>query len=580
MKGRRRILMVCVIVVLGSLWPAALSAEWQAPNVSLLFGGRIFNDGQSNTFGPALNHTVDEYWTPGECTRNADGSPADTCDSLRFGLTMHADIDGAPNRCAWGNEVNHRQVAAQEDGGDPVGDDLHNIHTMAGRTYCDQRATDWQYDPQDDALKVHRHTFFSEAYDPNEPVTDAVRQRWWERPNLVLSIIDEMPQTSDANPDGRVRESLRQACVSFDGSGGIHPAAPTWVMIAPRHKADAPLYGGLLAAAGGTAKCCYAPGGCDLDTDPAIDVCEHIDQRTDAQIRQDIERQYYDCSGSSTLTATGSLDSQTLPNLECHLAGLKCNANYSPDPPTSLFDIMSCIQLRPSDVPPADFKLRYCYDGALNCDILTPGDGLEYVDERKELYIVQGTNADGTSYCSALADKEADTDEWSCDGAGSTCDTGLEGRCGVGEVVCDGLDPICEQQFQAMPEVCNGLDDDCDAQIDNLSTSWDDFPDYDPTALASYDREGIHCYERDLCRCSGASMEHAGDDFASYVSAWQPGTCVCGESLSSPNSEIPARPDRAEPASCAFSQSSAAKGLGLLGAGLLALGLLWRRRRD
>ncbi len=580
------------VVALGMMTPATVEAEWKAPNATLLFGGSVFNNGQSEHFGPALRHIIDEYWEPGPCTYDSSGHASPSCDILRMGLTMYADVDGAPTACAGGQRVNDRVLAAQEDGGGLIGDDVQSMHTLAGTLYCDQTASGWQFNPGDKALEVTREALFPEAFGSTQPVSSSVTQQWWERPNLVLTIVDGLPQTDDARYDGRLRNSLVQACRGFDGDGGKHPAVPTWVMVAPRHDNYTPLYAGVLAAAGGTAQCCWGPHGCDIDHDPPIDVCAQIQNRSEVDIRRDIVLGRYECSGSSQMSMTGALLTTNLPSVECQLAGQKCDSHWSPDPPTSLFDIMSCVQTRPKDIDPANFAVNYCWDGSLNCKVLTPGHGLEWVDDNKTLYIVHGLNDDGSSYCKALGEKTATLDDDPCPNQGNACDTGLAGRCGPGTIVCQNGQERCLQTYEAMPEVCNGLDDDCDGHVDNLSTSWDHFPQYDPTKLGNYDndginRTGIHCFERDVCECHGGTGSYGGHDYASYIESWQPGTCWCGEGLSAPAS--PAAPDDSSPPapdtstramSCAVGASTVSSVLGILSFLLLCLAVVLRSRQQ
>lgn len=517
-------LSICVLFtsILLMLPLGTLHAEWRAPNVHSIFSGSTFNNGQSQNMGPAIRHTVEEY-----------------CDTLRFGLTMHAGVDGRRTQCGWGDQAVNQVIAPAAGTCKQVGRALQNMQNRAGQDYCDQSGNGWQYEPLDEVIRVEREMTFAEAYDTNQTIDANVLSRWWERANLNLVMLEGMPQTDSGDHGDRVINSLREACRSYDGHGRQFPSMPTFVLGMKHNPDDVSLYGGLLAAAGGTGQCCYDPNGCDIETDPSIDVCAHIeDGRGETDLRYDIAAKRYDCGGSAKLTETGAPDSTTLPNLECALAGKKCNAAFAPDPPTNFFGIFACIQVRPMDVPPEDLAVRYCHDDELNCHLLTEGNGLEYVDENKTLYYVEGVNQAGTSFCSALGEGDADIETWDCPNEGQPCDTGLPGRCGQGTISCASGTEECVQTLAPMPEICNGLDDDCNGAVDNLSTSWNDplFSVYDPAKLGEHDadgvdREAIHCMERDVCTCQGGTLDYGGPGYEAHIMSWVPGTCVCGEGL-------------------------------------------------
>ncbi|QDG51729.1 hypothetical protein FIV42_13520 [Persicimonas caeni] len=561
---------LCISLLL-LLAPGTLSAEWRAPNVHSIFSGSTFANGQSQNMGPAIRHTVEEY-----------------CDTLRFGLTMHAAVDGRRTQCGWGDRAANQVVAPAAGSCRQVGRELQGMQNQSGREYCDQSGDGWQYEPLDQVLRVEREMTFPEAYDSNLSVDTNVLSRWWERANLNLIMLERMPQTDNGDHGDRLITSLREACRSYDGHGGQFPSMPTFVLGMKHNPDDVSLYGGLLAAAGGTGQCCYDEDGCDIETDPAIDICTHIeDGRDEDKIRYDIAAQRYDCGGSAKLTETGAPDSTTLPNLECALAGKKCSGAFAPDPPTNFFGIFACIQVRPKDVPPEDFAVRYCHDDELNCHILTEGSGLEYVDENKTLYYLEGVNQNGTSYCSALGEGDATFEHWDCPNEGNPCDTGLPGRCGQGKISCDSGTEECVQTLAPMPEICNGLDDDCNGQVDNLSTSWDNqlFSVYDPTKLGDYDddgvdREAIHCMERDVCTCQGGTLDYGGPGYEAHIMSWVPGTCVCGEGMAGESAgytPAPSSDQQTQPRAGCSSATNGSATIAWMVFGLL--GLMGLRRR-
>jgi hypothetical protein len=577
------------------LAPGVLFAQWKAPNVHTIFSGSTFANGQSQNMGPALNHTLTEFCKPGSC--DYEGDP--DCDTLRLGLTMHAGVDGLPGQCGWGDAASNTAVAAQEDGCYAVGNKLQDMQNQAGLEYCDQSGSGWDYEPLDDVVRVQREAIFPEAYQESPPFDAEVLSRWWERANLNLVMLEQMPQTADGDHGARVVNSLREACTSYDGEGATFPSIPTFVLGMKDNTPETSLFGGILAAAGGTAQCCYESGGCDILNDEAIDdLCQHFDDRfghladaaAEQQIRHDINQGNYDCGGSADLTVTGSPSTSTLPNLECALSGDKCSGAFSPEPPTDFFSIFACIQVRPQDVPADEFAVRHCHDEELNCSILREGEGLQYVDDNKTLYYLEGMNNNGTSYCTALGSGESTIETLDCPNEGVTCDTGRPGRCGVGKISCVSGHEECVQSFAPMPEICNGLDDDCDGNVDNLSTSWDNslFSVYDADDLEDYDADGvdrtaIHCWERDVCSCAGGDpLDYGGPGYEAHIMSWQPGSCTCGEGMTDQTSSgftsAPAGADETKAGCSAAGDGGLAAKLAALVFG--ALVLIGCRRRE
>lgn len=286
------------------LAPAVATAKpAPAPDTMIMFSADTFATGQANNLGPALNHTLSEFWTKGACTdTDVATTPTineanwDTCDALRFGTALYAD-----KFCdATDPAKTYVHTTPMEDGGGEIENFIRNVQNS--NTFCN----DGQFRPQDDALKSVYDLFFPGGV----AASDALKQTWYERPHLVLSVIGELPQTSDTKPDGRVLDTLKQACLNLNGGpDGTLPSVPTWVMLARTMDDPAIPYARLLAAAGGSGQCTYDPDN-DGDTDKEpIDVCEHVfDGRTDAKIREELNEGRYDCTGGDTMHMTGLMD--------------------------------------------------------------------------------------------------------------------------------------------------------------------------------------------------------------------------------------------------------------------------------
>lgn len=541
-----------VCLVLGLSAQAQAEVE-HAPNAHFLFGSNIFESGQSNNIGPAALTVIEEgmYWFEGDCS-GADGSRRD-CDLLRFGASVYPKMcsDQTPARVA-------RVVDAGEDGGEDVQAELKTIQNGSSTPYCD---TELDYQPLDEALFDHQADIFQGTRSGDDSP--------WRRPNLNLLVLDDVPQTDDATrgDDGRAYAGIESTCRLFHGEADWTrsevPSMPSWVMMARRHATDAATYGGLLAAAGGTGECCYDEhGDCDpSDPNEQLDVCGELSRFDEDDIRQGVADGHFQCEPGSSDVQTGAMDfgdddKGTLPHILCHFAGEDGHANCSDSESgnakrraTNVLEKMSCIRQVSDEYDGGPLEVCDRHDDCETfevCDDASNEDcELEFIDPNETLVAVRGADDDGNGLCEMLGDGGY-VREPRCPNEGDRCTVdelsdGSEahGRCSVGQIACDDNgNEYCEQLYEPMPEICNGLDDDCDGQVDNLSTSWDDFEgEYDPTDLASYDddgvdRSGVHCYEHDICRCADGPMEHAGPGFDEHVTNWEPGQCECGEGLS------------------------------------------------
>ncbi|MFW5966495.1 MAG: hypothetical protein ACOCV2_03200 [Persicimonas sp.] len=600
-------LLFCLVAcaAIASATPA-YAQQSEAPNAHFLFGSDIFESGQSNNLGPAAQIVLEEgmYWFEGDCP-DESGSRYD-CDLLRFGAAVY------PRECSQASPARiATAVKAREDGGSAVQDALQQMQNGGHTSYCDSEPA---YRPLDEALVDHQ----TELFDGTESSDDSP----WERPNLNLLIVSDIPQTSDANDpdnhadDARAKGAIERTCQLLlgesDETGARLPATPTWVMMARRHESSATTYGGLLAAAGATGQCCHDPSGACAPTDPAeqIDVCDAVDDFSEVELREAIADGEFRCDEGTSDHQTGSLDfgerdRGTLPHILCHFAGddghANCSASSSGDAyrrPTDVLEKMSCVRKVPSNYEGGPLEICDRHDECERVEVCDHDEsrdecGATFVDPNHTLVAVSGEDDAGASLCYRLGGGGY-VQPPSCPDEGEACtveerDDGVEpvGRCAVGEIRCNERgEERCEALYDPMPEICNGRDDDCDGDIDNLSTSWDAFDgEYEPTDLEGYDsdgvdRSGVHCYERDACRCTNGPLDHGGPGFDAHVMSWEPGSCECGETLGEDDpatSGTPTEDTRAtQPrASC----SSGGQGPPSLLLGLIAVGLWAMSRR-
>ncbi|MFP4598960.1 MAG: hypothetical protein ACLFVJ_11955, partial [Persicimonas sp.] len=395
-----------------------------APNAYFVFGGNIFETGQSNNIGPAANTVLDDgmYWFDGPCSPD-EGDTAD-CDLLRFGAGFH------PLTCNDGSapEINE-YLLPQEDGGGAVQDALSNIQNDSISPYCDGEPS---YRPLDDVLIDHQDKIFADTEDGDDSP--------WVRPNLNLVVISDLPQTTDGQHDARALGALESTCRLLGGEDDTgnftRPAMPTWVMMAREHTSDAAGYGGLLAAAGGTGQCCYdatynpnnpSDEPCD-PTNPAeqINLCEELSAEppgfSETDIRQGIADGKFQCAPGSGVQ-TGSMDfggdtKGTLPHILCHFAGSSGHSNCTGADsdnakrrPTDVLGTMACIRQLPRDYDGGPIQLCDGDDNCRTLDICEEGDpdcsGVQFIDPNETLFTLVGEadEEDGDqTLCGELAD--------------------------------------------------------------------------------------------------------------------------------------------------------------------------------
>jgi hypothetical protein len=425
---------------------AQADGEWKAPDVTLLLGSDIFSSGQTEKPGPALNATISNYWDDGACTYDAiTGAPSSDCDRLRFGLAMFRGPNENNNSCP---APVAPLVAPQEDGGAELTNggtyQVSQLQTDAGDLYCSDSE---QRTLVESMLAFRDHRF-----------SDELGTNWPDRPQLTLQLIEQLPQTS-ANSQDQVRESLLAACNLYEGNGGQHLSLPSWVMLSPNAGAEAELFAGMLAAAGGTGQCCYKPdhgGSCDPgDENEALDMCDFLrqtdtngdDVHPESRLRDDITDEHYNCTDTGKPAGPGAMKNGNFSDMKCHLQGSPCSGN-GPENPAYLWPIFSCIQLRPANIPADQLSVEYCGDidptqdkDNDGCVTLTPGDGIEWVDDDKNLYYF----SDGDqSMCTSIGSG----DSWSnvnCPNLNKLCDLEDSSQCSLGRVQCVNNEEVCQR---------------------------------------------------------------------------------------------------------------------------------------
>lgn len=586
----------------GLMVPAIASADLgraPAPRTTFLIEHSIFAQGASSNLKSAMSHLLNEYYTPGACIE-ADGWA--NCDALQFGFTTY---NGPPpssvGRCP---DSTYPLVWPEEDGGADVEDRIGDISRKGDIWWCDESRFD------NDVERVNHDVALQETRDDRFPrgsaATDAVQDAWWDHPHLNLLIIGELPRESLADPDDRIKKTIKEACINIQGGPNKDlPAMPTWVMSSRRPADDATAFASILSAAGGTGECCYIgnPRNPTATCDP-IDICEQIlDGRSEATIRTELADGHYVCDGASNAFSTGLLGFEdnkkwgTLPEIECMLGGINAVGGCSSNPHANvdLFGIFSCIRQLPRGVSAADATIKYCRDvGFLDLD----GDGIdddgydeegcvelteaagdiEFIDERKTLFMIADK-----AQCDLLVGGDIVIDLCPLEGEFCVPTPRLPGRCSIGKYECIDYIDQCVPAYQPMPEICNGIDDDCDGAEDNITESWAK-ADFSDPALYTIPEEhmGKDCQVRDVCQCPNGvyddlTLIDGGSDFLTYLDSWQ-GNCTCGEGLS--YTPAPAEKNDMETdgtAGCSATSLSSSAPFWPLG--LLLGGLFFARRR-
>ncbi|MBA2662681.1 MAG: hypothetical protein H0U74_10330 [Bradymonadaceae bacterium] len=551
------------------------------PNVTVIMGGTVASNNNGLKQGAA---GFTNSWTPGACPV---GTSYQYCDDLRFGLSLFPKRGASDTDCL---PSSHQFFAAKEDGGADVVA-FFDSPTAATYTqhYC-HVASSHPYRPLDSALTNQNALSFPGG----AGATLETKTKWFKRPNLALVILDALPQTSNTILD-RVKTSLKAACDNRTGIAGHVPPMPTWVILARDNTSSVKPFTGLLSAAGGTGECCdkNGAGGTNcVPTTPAhrLDVCAHIETRTEAELRSDMAAARYRCNGGDALFSTGAMDYGDATNasngaalgLSCHLGAVNpgnqennsCTNNGRT--PTDVLGIFACIRQAPLGTDPTNMTVAFCDNDGLNCIELTDGNGIDFIDPpNNTMFMIS------EPYCGKIRKGDGEAIVTLCKNAGKACNNvlGGRGRCAQGVIACHlNGDEYCKQTLFPMPEICNGLDNDCEGQVDNLSSTT-------VTGLPAIpaSKKHLNCRNRDACVCpDGPEDEHAdADNLTSYLAA-HTGKCHCETALFDDEFALGSdgnHGDENQAACAASSTSNNASGLGLFALGLLLLGAGRRARR-
>ncbi len=558
----RTVMAVCMCTL---LLPATAAAEniLQAPNATFLLESEVLGGNQSNNLGPAAQWVLDNYWEEGACPEVDSFA---YCDILRFGAAVFAT-----SACAPGTDV---VIEAQEEGGKLVKDFISSNDTSY---LCDQA----HYRPVADALYDLQEQSFPDL-DANDDEQE--KDSWFDHPHLTLAVIGGMPPQSQGDGD-EVLRALYAACDVSEGIKGEVPPMPVWTMLARLHDDDAVGFAQLLSAAGQTGICCdtdvHGQDCNPIDADQRLDVCAHLDERSDHDMRADLADERYRCITAEDTWRTGALDFETtgnnLPQITCHLSGLGPGNAGNPNVcdsggrvATDLLGAFACIRQIPRHLVGESADLHMC--DAAGCQTLGEDDYV-YIDENKTLISLAG------EFCDSLASGTAQLEVDDCPMRGEPCDTGLLGRCKEGFYDCtDSGEVECTPLRGPMPEICNGRDDSCDGLIDNVDDTIHQLPE---------EKQGYACWGQRLCQCpEGAETQDYGQDLQSFVDG-QEGKCRCSSTISPPEQESHSSADdddehtdgeRSDHDGCSLTGDNSPTRGGWLLAIIIAIGALYRRQ--